>query len=249
MLRHKLALSAAIGLVFAALALAPPVAFACGWWGDGEDEGEDDVILVVPDSASSTASEPTDPEEMARLSSAYRLGDGVPRDPALAREWAQKAAEAGHAGAMNDLALMLETAFGGPKDEAGAASWYARAAAHGVADAQHSLARMLRDGRGVPRDPVAAEKWLRRSAGQGHAAAAADLAEWIWAGSVTARSPEEGCFWWLVALDQGYEGTAERCRRARPGLSDKTFRAVRARAAAWVPGGEDGISILRGGES
>jgi TPR repeat protein len=248
-LRHKFALPAVAALIFASLALTPPVAFACGWWGDGEDEGEDDVILVIPDNASSAASEPTDPKEMARLSSAYRQGDGVPRNPIFARKWARKAAEAGHVGAMNDLAQMLETAFGGPKDEAGAARWYARAAEHGIAEAQHSLSMILRNGRGVARDPLAAEKWLRRAAGQGHAAAAADLAEWIWAGSVVARSPEEGCFWWFVALGQGYEGTAERCRQIRPALSDQTLRAVQVRAEAWVPSREDKITVLRGGES
>jgi TPR repeat protein len=222
-------------LVFAVLALAPQPAFGCGWWGDSIDD-PDDAVEVGPDGAPVEDSEPASPGQMARLSAAYRLGGGVPRDLAVARRWAQRAAEAGHAGAMNDLGQMLEAGLGGPRDEAGAARWYGEAARRGIAGAQHGLAVMLRDGRGVERDLVAAEGWLRRSALQGHASAASDLSGMIWVGLVAARSPEEGCFWWLVASGEGHRDVAERCRQEQPALSDEALRAVQARAAAWKPG-------------
>jgi TPR repeat protein len=183
---------------------------------------------------------------MARLSTAYRQGNGVPRDLALARRWAQKAAEAGHIGAMNDLGQMSEAGLGGLKDETLAAHWYGAAAQYGIAGAQHSLAR---EGRGAARDLAAAEGWLRRSAQQGHATAAADLSGMIWAGQATVRSPDEGCFWWLVASREGQQGAAERCRQAQPALSDEALSAVQARAAAWKPGKEGSDAPLQEGGS
>lgn len=248
MSRYDLTHLAAAIMVFAALVLIPPVAFGCGWWGDGEDDGEDSVV-VGPDGMPVEDSGPASPEQMARLASAYRQGDGVPRDLTLARRWAQRAATAGHAGAMNDLGQMLEAGLGGPGDEAAAVRWYGEAARRGIAGAQHSLAVMLREGRGAERDLVAAEGWLRRSARQGHAAAASDLSGMIWSGAVAARSPGEGCFWWLVASREGQQGAAERCRQAQPALSDQALRAVQARAAAWKPGREGSGVISREGGS
>ncbi len=238
--RHDLTHPAAAVLVFAALMLTPPAAFGCGWWGDSVDD-TDESVVVGPDGTLVEDSEPLGPGQMARLSAAYRQGNGVPRDLTLARRWAQRAAEAGHAGAMNDLGQMLEAGLGGPRDEAAAARWYGEAARSGIAGAQHGLAVMLRDGRGVERDLVAAEGWLRRSALQGHASAASDLSGMIWAGLVAARLPDEGCFWWLVASREGDQGAAERCRQAQPALSDEALRAVQAQAAAWTPGRQGGV--------
>jgi TPR repeat protein len=235
--RHNPTYSVVAVLAFAAVTLSPPTAFGCGWWGDGESDGEESIV-VGPDGTPVAEAEPAGPGQMARLSTAYRQGNGVPRDLGLARRWAQKAAEAGHIGAMNDLGQMSEAGLGGPKDEALAAHWYGAAARHGIAGAQHSLAVMLREGRGIERDLAAAEGWLRRSAQQGHATAAADLSGMIWSGLAAARSPDEGCFWWLVASSEGLENAAERCRQAQPTLSDEAFRAVQARAAAWKPGKE-----------
>jgi TPR repeat protein len=221
-------------VISVALALAPRLALGCGWWGDSADES-DDAVVIGADGAPVQDSELSNPDEMARLSAAYRQGNGVPRDLAVALLWARRAAEAGHAGAMNDLGQMLEAGLGGPSDAAAAARWYGEAARRGIAGAQHSLAVMLRDGRGVERDLVAAEGWLRRSALQGHASAASDLSGMIWAGLVAARSPDEGCFWWLVASPEGDQGAAERCRQAQPALSSEALRAVQERAAAWKP--------------
>jgi hypothetical protein len=245
---HDLIHPVAAVVVAAALMLAPPTAAACGWWGDSVDDIEDPVV-VSPDGAPMPGAITTGPEQMARQSAAYRQGNGVPRDLVLARRWAQMAAEAGHAGAMNDLGQMMEAGLGGDGDQAAAAHWYGAAARRGSAEAQHSLAVMLREGRGVGPDPVAAEAWLRRSARQGHVAAASDLSGMIWAGLIVARAPNEGCFWWLVALGQGQQGVAERCRQEQPTISHEAFGAVQARAAAWKPDREGSGTISPEGGS
>jgi TPR repeat protein len=239
--KHDLTHLAAAVLVATTLVLAPMAAFACGWWGDGESDGEESVV-VGPDGEPVVEAEAVGPDQMARLSTAYRQGNGVPRDLALARQWAQRASEAGHVGAMNDLGQMIEAGLGGSEDQAAAARWYVAAARSGSAGAQHSLAAMLRDGRGVERDPVAAEGWLRRSALQGHALAASDLSGMIWSGAVAPWATDEGCFWALVASREDLEVAAEHCRKAQPTLSDKALRAVQARAAAWQPGRESSVA-------
>lgn len=233
-----------LALLAGVLVLTPRPLAACGWWGDSAEE-TDSAVVVGPEGEVVRASEPDTPEEMARLSRAYREGEGVPEDPILARLWARRAAEAGHAGAMNDLSQMLEAGLGGQVNEEEAVSWYRQAAERGIAEAQHSLAMMLRAGRGAERDPAAADHWLRRSAAQGHASAAAELAMLVWSGEVAPQAPEEGCFWWLVALRQGQPGEAERCREERPDLSDEAFHALEVRAAAWRPGRIDS----QGGDS
>lgn len=214
------------------LVLAPQSLPACGWWGDstGESGG---AVVVGPEGEVVKPTEPDSPEEMARLSRAYRVGDGVPKDSILARLWARRAAEAGHAGTRNDLGQMLEAGIGGCENQADAVTWYHKAAEQGIHEAQHSLAMMLRAGRGANSDPTAADRWLRRSGAQGHASAAVDLATRIWSGEIAPQEPEKGCFWWLVALRQGHAGKPDRCREECPNLSDEAFRALEARAAAW----------------
>lgn len=235
MRKYDLAHFTAPVLVLSVLLFNPLIASGCGWWGDSADE-VDEAVVVGPDGTPVEDTETIAPDQMARLSNAYRQGDGVPHDLTLARVWARRAAEAGHVGAMNDLGQMLEAGLGGPMDAMEAARWYREAAWQGNAGAQHSLAVALRQGNGVESDLVAAEGWLRRSAGQGHVSAAKDLSGMIWDGLAAARSPGEGCFWWLVALSQGYEGDAERCRQAQPMLSDKAFRTLQVRAANWKHG-------------
>ncbi|MFQ5624199.1 MAG: tetratricopeptide repeat protein [Paracoccaceae bacterium] len=207
---------------------------ACGWWGDGEMDHDDEAILIVPGGAAALPEMPDDPEQMARLSAAYRQGRGVAQDDGLAFEWARRAAEAGHVGAMNDLGQMYEIGIAGEIDNSAAVRWYRKAAELGSAAAQHSLASMLRDGRGVEIDEASANAWLRRAAEYGHPSAAGELASLIWHGEIPARFTAEGCFWWLVAVREGLEAPAERCLEETPGMTREMFRVLDDKAGAWV---------------
>lgn len=229
-MRVLLALSA-----LSALALGAPAAQACGWWGEGEDYTDDAIIIRPSDALQALNLTPTDPAGMAELSTAYRLGNRLAQSDILAFEWAGKAAEAGHAGAMNDFAQMNEIGFLGQIDNGVAVHWYEKAAALGVAAAQHSLASMLRDGNGRDQDITAANLWLKRAANQGHDSATAELATRIWADTIAPEFPEEGCFWWLAAIRQGLDVSPQRCRQMRPDLSDTGYQALQARVDAWQP--------------
>ena len=205
---------------------------ACGWFGESLNDPQTEAV-VVPGTDEVTIDLET-PEGMARMSTAYRLGKGVPQSDILARRWAKLGARAGHVGAMNDYAQMLDTGLGGPTDAEEAANWFRRSAEAGFAPAQHSLATLLFTGRGAEADPAEAELWLRRSAEALHRVAVPDLASRLMAGELRAEFPNEGCFWALVAGELGvYDGAAQ-CRRAAPDLSESDLAALREKARAQV---------------
>jgi len=78
-----------------------------------------------------------DPEAQYRLGELYRLGQGVPEDPATAGRYHLAAAEQGHARAMYYLALMYYRGRGADweRDYVRAYIWFKLAAEEGVGDA------------------------------------------------------------------------------------------------------------------
>lgn len=100
----------------------------------------------------------------------------APLDLARAREWYEKAAEAGHAWAQFALGNIHEKAEGTPRNHLAARKWYLAAAHQHVAEAQMHLARMLQAGRGGPTDLAEAAMWYERAANGGHELAATNLA-------------------------------------------------------------------------
>ncbi len=206
------------------------VSHACGWWGDGEVSlSSSDTDFFVP----YLGGEPRDPSNMARLSTAYRTGDGVEQNNELALTWARRAAAAGHAGAMNDLGYMYEIGFAGEMNEAAAVFWYQKAADQEFAAAQHSLATMLRSGRGIEADIPAANIWLRRAAQNSHPSAAAELATIIWRQETSSAFPEEACFWWLIAIRLKLDVSPERCFSESPELTETEFSRLKDLVNNW----------------
>jgi localization factor PodJL len=94
------------------------------------------------------------------LAKLYESGaSGLKKDAAEARRWTERAAQAGDAKAMHNLALYWFEGAGGVKDAAQAADWFKRAAERGVADSQYNLARLYEQGFGVPKNAAEAYKW------------------------------------------------------------------------------------------
>lgn len=95
-----------------------------------------------------------------RLGQLFADGEaGLAKDPGSARRWTERAANAGEARAMHNLALYYFDGTGGPKDLIEAAGWFRKAAQAGVTDSQYNLARLYEQGYGVQRDPAEAYKW------------------------------------------------------------------------------------------
>ena len=90
-------------------------------------------------------------EAQALLGQILLDGQGIQRDPPLARTWFAIAAGHGHAMARNMLARCLEHGWGGPADPAAAAVHYRIAAQAGLDWARYNLANLHATGRGCPR--------------------------------------------------------------------------------------------------
>lgn len=105
------------------------------------------------------------PEAQIRLSEAYFVGKGVPRDPAKALEWLSKAAGQGHPFACFTLGMQCHLGFGVvPQDQAKAFSLFRRAADQKSHEAMYMLAECYREGNGVIEDSLQAVQWLSAAA-------------------------------------------------------------------------------------
>ncbi len=96
-------------------------------------------------------------------------GNGIERDPALARTWFGIAAEGGDAMARNMLGRCLEQGWGGPVDLEGAAEQYRKAIDDRLDWAMYNYAGLLASGRGVERDQSGAFALYLQAAEMGHA--------------------------------------------------------------------------------
>lgn len=98
------------------------------------------------------------------LAMLYANGQGVEENDDLAREWCEKAANAGLATAQHHLGYILLAA--GETDVA--LNWWEQAAEQGLADAQHDLAQQYLLGELIEKDLDTAADWYEAAANQDH---------------------------------------------------------------------------------
>lgn len=114
-----------------------------------------------------------DADAQFNLGQAYKLGRGVPLDPALAESWFRKAAVQGHAQAIDNYGLALFQA--GKKAEA--LPWLEKSVSRGEPRTQLVLGTMLFNGDGVPKDWVRAYALMTRASASGLPAAQQTLSQ------------------------------------------------------------------------
>ncbi|MFV0624909.1 SPOR domain-containing protein [Sphingomonas sp. ac-8] len=114
-----------------------------------------------------------DPDAQFNLAQAYKLGRGVPADPAQAEQWYAKAAAQGHPQAVTNYGLILFQ--NGRRQEA--AKWLEQASARGEARAQFVLGTMLFNGDAVGKDWVRAYALMTRASSSGLPQASQTLAQ------------------------------------------------------------------------
>src|SRR5215470_12867199 len=102
---------------------------------------------------------------MVELGVLIGTGNGVAKDPAEARKLFERAAEAGNARGVTNLAALSD---GAPSDPVRARALLAKAAGANSAEAQYQLGVMTADGVGGPKDDVAARAWFEKAASQNH---------------------------------------------------------------------------------
>ncbi|WP_407159423.1 tetratricopeptide repeat protein [Bradyrhizobium sp. STM 3557] len=103
-------------------------------------------------------------------------GRGMQPDPAGARIWLARAADAGLADAQVALAEMLVNGRGGPASPPKARVLFEQAAASGHVGAMFALGAMYWGGHGVPADFCLARRWIGAASERGHARARAHMA-------------------------------------------------------------------------
>ncbi len=114
------------------------------------------------------------------------LNTGVGKDAEAAVKWFGRAAEAGDALAMCDLAFCLAGGGGVPKDEAAAMKWFLRAGDAGCVKAMTWLGSGYAGGWWGARDDKEALKWALRAADLGHCYVLNELAESAMTGETAA---------------------------------------------------------------
>src|SRR5579884_700162 len=114
-----------------------------------------------------------DADAAFNLGQAYRLGRGVPLDLAMAENWFEKAANAGHLDAETTLGLLLFQ----NGDRAAGLKWLRRAAEEGEPRALLVYGTALYNGDGVTKDRVLGYAYVSRAADQGLAPAKDTLAQ------------------------------------------------------------------------
>ena len=96
----------------------------------------------------------------------YEKGQGVAKNPALMRQWYQRAADGGNAKAQYKVAIGYAFGLGGvTQSDEDAAKWLRQSAQNGYRRAQRTLGRAYAEGRyGLPRDAKQAEYWSKKAA-------------------------------------------------------------------------------------
>ena len=125
--------------------------------------------------------------------------DWRPSDLSAARGWYERAAEAGHVGAMNNLGLLLAVGWN-PPDLVGARGWWERAAACGDTRAMHRLGLLLSH-QWSPPDMPAARAWWEKAAEAGEPRAMVGMGTLL----VSADPPDLAAArtWWEKAAAAG----------------------------------------------
>jgi cell division septation protein DedD len=114
-----------------------------------------------------------DPDAQFNLGQAYKLGRGVPLDPALAESWFRKAALQGHLQAEDNYGLALFQA--GKKSDS--LPWLEKSVARGEPRTQLVLGTMLFNGDSVQRDFPRAYALMTRASASGLQSASQTLAQ------------------------------------------------------------------------
>ena len=126
---------------------------------------------------------------------AYQAGDY-----ATARaEW-QPLAEAGHTGALNNMALIYKKGLGVPVDLKKAFNYFRKSARKGFVRAEYNLAGMYRTGKGTAKNSKKAMKWMRRAAEHQMARAQYVTGNWYARGYGVRKDKIKALTWYMIAF-------------------------------------------------
>lgn len=199
----------AAGFIVAVNLQLPTAAWACGWWGEEENDTNSEAITVDGEGQVKDNAQPSADDPAALTRQANHLRQFGTSGYAGAVRLYRQAAEQGYAPAQNNLAAMYEQGLGVVPDLTEALHWYQRAAEQGESHAQHSLGEMLLAGKGVEQDAAQGIYWIEQAANQNHPSACASMGKLYATGEYLDRDIRQALFWWERAQQLGYPNASQ----------------------------------------
>jgi TPR repeat protein len=147
-------------------------------------------------------------------------------DPAEAWKLLQKAAQAGHAVALNECGVALQRGQGVEKDDIAAVGYFHAAADLGNTTALHNLGRCYREGIGIPRNPEKAGAAFAAAAKVNFGPSQFILAEIFEKGEGTAANPVSAAVNYEFAARNGIPAGHERYEALRKRLTPAQTKEV-----------------------
>ncbi len=138
-------------------------------------------------------------------------GEGVAKDEAAAKSYFEKAAAAGHPGALYNLGVLALAAE--PKDFKSAADDFRKSADGGDLDALFALAALFRAGEGVQKNPDEAAALFKQAADQKHPGAEVEYAIMAFNGEGMPKDEALAARYLLRAAQEGNPVAANRLAR------------------------------------
>lgn len=138
----------------------------------------------------------------------YAVGKQVPKNPAKARSWLQKAASQGLAQASYNLGMLNAQGIGAAADFHRALALFQKASKQGYAPADFTLGMMYSSGIGVPWDDVKAADYFRKAAREGDPRAEFLLAQCYVSGTGVDQDFTKAYVWYSLAADRGLQAAA-----------------------------------------
>ncbi len=175
-----------------------------------------------------TVTEQDDADDLYNTARNYRYGlGGLKKDEATALEWYRKAADKGHAAAMNMIGRYYDEGLGSLKqDKTTALKWFRKAADKGNDSALYNIAAYYQDGLGgLKKDEATALEWYRKAADKGYAAAM----------NMIGRYYDEGWGW----LEQNKAAALEWFHKA----ADKGLAIAMRNIAVYYQNGLGGLKV------
>jgi localization factor PodJL len=167
------------------------------------------------------------------LGQRYAEGRVIPRDPKLAAQWFEKAANQGLPPAQYRMGSIYEKGIGVPRDLSLSKMWYQRAADAGNTRAMHNLAVLIAEGTDGKPDYASAANWFRQAAEYGVRDSQFNLAILYARGLGVGQNLVQSYVWFTLAGKQGDEDAGKKAQDVAARLDAKDLATAKSLAESF----------------
>jgi localization factor PodJL len=167
------------------------------------------------------------------LGQRYAEGRIIPRDPKLAAQWFEKAANQGLAPAQYRMGSIYEKGIGVTRDLSLSKMWYQRAADAGNTRAMHNLAVLIAEGTDGKPDYASAANWFKQAAEYGVRDSQFNLAILYARGLGVGQNLVQSYVWFTLAGKQGDEDAGKKAQDVAARLDAKDLATAKSLAESF----------------